>query len=230
MREQRLSEREVEALPQLRSREVTRREQRRALAGDAGTLELGLPRREQLGAAVNAKVVPGLEMVHEAHTAAKAATANIEQVMLRGEALAHEEVELELSDLLPLTADSVSVPAPGRPTRPQPSSDPCDAGSCAHSSRAAKEAAGILADGWRAANPGSSQRHRSALAGREHRRFEGLDSRQRRVAERLQREQFLERAQQREVAEVFLIGGVGCDERREQQRAHGPATARRAAW
>ena len=52
-------------------------------------------------------------------------------------------------------------------------------------------------------------RSRSALArGGEHRRFEWLDRRELRVAEVLQAEQVLDRAQQREVVERFLAGRV----------------------
>ena len=72
--------------------------------------------------------------------------------------------------------------------------------------------------------PAPSRRHlrrtgRSAGPGREDRGFERADAPHRGVAQRGQPEEVLERAQQREVVEGFLVEGAGLDKGREQQRA-----------
>ena len=57
--------------------------------------------------------MPGLEVAHEVDAAAQAAAAHVQQGVLRAEALAHQEVQLQAAQLVPQPARQIPVAAGG---------------------------------------------------------------------------------------------------------------------
>src|SRR5712692_1642432 len=110
VREDGLREGKVECLMHVPEFEIATGNQHRVFTLDSLLLQFTAAGNKKVFTDVRAEVTALSQVIDEMYPGAQAAAADVEQIMLRLQALVHERVELKLPHPLPLASDRFTVP------------------------------------------------------------------------------------------------------------------------